>query len=67
MNPLDRPKIYTGMSPTVDRVEQTLEHLTGRPADPHEVSRLMQDLRVKQGDYAPGGEVGIPGSNRPIR
>ena len=67
MNPIQRPMIHTGMSPTVDRVEQTLEHLTGRSADPREVSKLMQDLRVRQGDYAPGGEVGIPGSNRPIR
>jgi hypothetical protein len=67
MNPLERPTIHTGQSPTVDRLEQTLEHLTGRRADPQEVSNLMQRLQVKQGDYAPGGEVGIPGSNRPIR
>ena len=47
--------------PQAAEVAATLEHLTGRPADPGEVGQMMTDLQVTYGDYAPGGEVG-PGN-----
>lgn len=62
-----QPTIHTGLAPNGMQVQRTLEHLTGREADPREINRLMQDLSVTRGDYAPGGETSSPSGNRPIR
>ena len=62
-----QPAIYTGLSPSSAQIERTLEHLTGREADPRETGRLLRDLQVTRGAYAPGGEVSAPSGNRPIR
>jgi hypothetical protein len=47
--------------PQPGQVAATLEHLTGRPADPAEVQQLLEDTQVTYGDYAPGGEVAQSG------
>ena len=36
----------------------TIEHLTGRPADPAEVQQVMDHMDMTREDYASGGETG---------
>ena len=47
--------------PSPAEVSATLEHLTGRPADPAEVRQLMEDTQATYGDFAPGGQVAQSG------
>ena len=46
-------------TPDGGELVQTLEHVTGRPADLREVANLQRQLNVPQSDYAPGGDQGI--------
>ena len=47
--------------PSPQEVAATLEHLTGRPADPAEVQQLLEDTQETYSDFAPGGEVAQSG------
>ena len=40
----------------------TIEHLTGRPADPAEVQQVMNDTQATYSDFAPGGQVAPSGT-----
>lgn len=47
--------------PTPTEVAGTIEHVTGRPADPAEVRQVMEDTSYTYGDFAPGGQVAQSG------
>lgn len=55
-SPRDFRRIDLPQSPTPDCLGRTLEHLTGRPADPREIGGVLQQLDRPQSDYSPGGE-----------
>ena len=40
----------------------TIEHLTGRPADPAEVQQVMNDTQATYSDFAPGGQIAPSGT-----
>ena len=65
--PSDQTAIQRSMNmipqqPTAGELAATLEHLTGRPADPAEVRQVLEDTTVTYSDYAPGGEVAQSGA-----
>ena len=45
------------MGPAPEDLERTLEHLTGRRADPDEVLEIRERCAVDYSDYSPGGDV----------
>ena len=47
--------------PTPHEVAATVEHLTGRPADPAEVQQVLEDTQTTYSDFAPGGQVAQSG------
>lgn len=56
------------MGPTPDDLDATLEHLTGRPADPREVQQIEDQLDQAYQEFAPGGDVRrTTRARRPIR
>lgn len=56
------------MGPTHDDLDETLAHLTGRPADPREVRQIEERLDMAYQEFAPGGDVArTTRARRPIR
>ncbi len=60
--PAERSFLQLPQQPQSQEIAGTIEHLTGRPADPAEVQQFMGELEVTYGDYSPGGET-ARGSN----
>ena len=52
-------RIDMPQTPDGGELVQTVQHLTGRPADLREVAALQRQLDVAQNDYAPGGEQSL--------